>query len=277
MKFKSLVVIMACLYSNVIFSASYRCAIDYSEPGESYNAEQLAQFVRNFDYELDEKRPGKQIQFKDVQVFVWTRKEQLYLKVKFEDGKEVTTFYGKDQDRVLMKWASNREITCSLGGTAMSDEADAVLSTALRADSNLKTVAGELAIEVLQPFTFVFEQRVVNGRMRPAVFVGGKTFSGDKKIKKGTPRCQFFAQLEFDQDTEMEMGSKWIIKSKNHFSNDGVNEVITFDFVGASGSVAQKNSMLTPMNIQCTYPKGVAFKVADFKQIVGSFLDIKRP
>ena len=277
MKFKSFFLTLVCLLPLYSYPANYRCAIDYSEPGATYNVEQASQYIRSFDYELDESKPGKQILFKDVNVFVWTRKKKLYMKVKFADGKEFTTFYGANQDRVLFQWAKNREVSCSLGGVAMSAEADAVLNTALRVDSDLKKIKGELSIEVTRPFTFVYDQKFVNGKMRPVVFVNGKTYSGDRRIKKGTPRCHFFAHLEFDQDTEMELGSKWTIKSKNYFSNDGKTEVMTLDFVGASGSVSQKNSMLVPMNVQCSYPKGVAFKVADFRHIVGPYLEIKRP
>lgn len=278
MNIKYFALLFIMTFSSYSWSRSYICSLNYVPLGKSIDVSQADQYIKSFIFDSTQSK-GRKVKFKGDEVMVWNKNKEI--QVRFTDGKSKTFFhtqFSPIRPTFSVKLNGSRSFKCKdkskpgANPTSSSDGGPGPLTQA----SLLENYKKDLDVLLSSNLTIKYFQENVQGRMRPIIFQGGKLYTADDERDNDGNWCILNFQLQLDENTEVDRGTRWDVISTGKFSNSSSHHVYTFTFVDIGrGKKMNDNNYYAPFSLECRIKKAVPFSYKLFRRITGERLAIK--
>ncbi len=268
--FNRLIFIIIFTSLQFVYSGEFLCELNIAQPGQDINQDNINKFIRKFNYKINKKGEGTQIQLGDVTLFLWVKSEMLNVVLKEKSTEHsVKTSYRIDQNIVDIRLKKFIQLTCKKG--LLQQKKESIEGRDLfQFKENLKIITKK-------DFILQYHQTNVQGMMRPIIFQAGKRFSVDEKYSQEEDRCQFLAQLQFNEDITVENDSEFIVYDISVHQNNETHKVLTYSFINhTTNKTTQLNPYYSPFSFSCRISNNHKLTSADILRITGDSIEVQK-
>jgi hypothetical protein len=268
--FKKLIFIMILTSIQFVYSAEFSCELNIAQPGQDINQDNIDKFIRKFSYSPSKKGDGTQIQLGEVTLFLWEKSEMLNVVLKVKSTEHsVKTSYRIDQDLIDIRLKKFIQLTCKKG---VLEEKKVTIE-----GKDLFQFKENLKVMTKKDFILQYYQTNVQGMMRPIIFQVGKRFSVDEKYSQQEDRCQFLAQLQFNEDITVENDSEFIVYDISVHQNNETHKVLTYSFINpTTNRTTQLNPYYSPFSFSCRISNNHKLTPSDILRITGGVIEVQK-
>jgi hypothetical protein len=270
------------IFSQAIYALEYRCTLNNAPPGKTIAREDVAKYVRKFEINPKAGAKGKSVDFQEHRVLIWNKNEMTQMVLKNKRTKqEASASFDPRQPSFHLSLSPSGEVKCVDKKLAIADKdkgINSVLNEKLTEGSPLRQFTNRIRFTTQNILKFVYNQKTVNGEMRPIIFQEGKTYTADDDLsrdKKGN-FCVFQIQVKLDEDIYMPKGVKLDPLVFQVHSNNSSHDVFSYSFVDfAKGKKSYETYNYALFGLDCNIKKGDELTPALFNSITGSRFNLE--
>lgn len=256
---------------NALAGKVFNCTLNKAFDKKSLSHTEVKQHVKTFTYD-SAKEVGKNIELDPYKLLLW--KKDKNLNVKFIGGefkKPLSIQFSLGQTDLRFHYGSSLDFECSSKGQTAAQKA-----IELTPDKELDQFQEKLQVVVDQDLTFVWNQPEENQMMRTLYFQNGKIFTDSSSMEQKLPWCLLRVQLKRNEDTIVKKGETFTPVTFQKQENNTYFTTYSYSFVDFSkGKKTGEQLLYSPFMFSCNILRGMPYKLATFKSMVGNNLVLK--
>lgn len=270
---KLMILLILTLSSGRIFAGELICNVNIAPAEKTVTRDKIKDFIYPFKVDLSSAK-GTNVQFKNVQLIMWGRGDDIHLHVKnLTNEMVVKTSFDMRKRSIKLTMSPHIEISCLQEVSLKNSNVDSVtniLHQKITDETDLVKLDANVNIILTKKIMFFYKTQNPNGKMRPIIYQNGQSKQRDQ-VDFNDNFCVFQIQLKRDENTVISSGTKFVPISFSKNKNNEKSAAYVYSFVDfSSGKKTQETNRYAPFSLECSLKRGLPFNYKMFKFITGS-------
>ncbi len=238
-----------------LFGKNFYCQLNTTPAGKPITK------LRFFTFDTTSLK-GKKIVFKDKTLFIWNKKNLVYVNL-FSGRKKVSvkTSFSPSRKTFQLNVSPHTELLCTSKG---------------KVSQEIPVSGKNVVVKIKRPLLFKYYTSDGYEMTRTLIFQKGKITNSHLPPLKDTSWCLFRIEFKLNEDTLVPKGISIPVKRAETLQNNKDFKVYSYSFVDfATGKKGMETSRFVPFSLECKVKSGEVFSRELLNNITNSSFDIR--
>jgi hypothetical protein len=256
------------------YSKKFYCQLNLAPPEKDIPLEKAKDFLRFFTFETQMKK-GKKINFKDKTLFIWNKKNLIYINLKSAKKRvSVQTSYHFSRQTFSIDLSPYTQLLC-----VSNKKGHSLQKTIQREDQKIPSSGKKVIVKITRPLLFKYYTLDSYEMGRSLIFQKGKVYNKTLPPLKNENWCLFRIELKLNEDTLVPQNTLIPVASAESLQNNKDFKVYSYSFVDfATGKKGMETSRFVAFSLECKIKSAQSFSKKLLQKINNASFEIyQRP